>query len=166
MEDSLRYFFSAIFQGIAAILALGAMFYMNFMDRTKNRINELILNTLRDYNPPAKKTEIEKSNIIEVMKVNLLPTMNRENSSDQKFFMIAEEYDSLKSKKDYLNSKLPGLIRKGILLLVLSGVAMLCIGFYAFLNYLMYGVAILCVALTFIFLLDLKKIIFHSTELA
>ena len=41
MEDTLRYFFSAVFQGFAAIITLGIMFYLYYLDKFRNRIEDI-----------------------------------------------------------------------------------------------------------------------------
>ncbi len=37
MEETLRYFFSAVFQGFAAIITLGAMYFLYFFDNIKKQ---------------------------------------------------------------------------------------------------------------------------------
>ncbi len=43
MEDTLRYYFSAMFQGFAAIIALGAMYFLYFFDKVENQKKEIAL---------------------------------------------------------------------------------------------------------------------------
>ena len=56
-SDTLRYFYSAIFQGFAAIITLGSMFYIYFRQQIENRKDELKKNMEHEYrsSPPIYK---------------------------------------------------------------------------------------------------------------
>ena len=42
MEDTLRYFFSSLFQGFAAIVTLGAMYFLYFFDKIESKKNQVL----------------------------------------------------------------------------------------------------------------------------
>lgn len=166
MEDTLRYFFSAIFQSIAAILTLGAMFYMNYNDKTKTRINELIKETSRIYQPAGSEilNEVLKSNIIEVMREHYLP-LHKDQQSYNFHRLIVEEYKSITKKLEEIKNLSPSLIILGILLLIFSSVGLFFVGYNVKLNELLFLFGILILVMTCTFLMNLLSIIIVSTEL-
>jgi hypothetical protein len=166
MEDTLRYFFSAIFQGIAAILTLGAMFYMNYLDKTKSRIAELEKEVNRIYQPGGADIldKILRSNIIEVMRDHYLP-LHKDQTSYSHHRFIVQEYETIANQLEEIKNLLPSLIIQGMLLLIFSSVALFFIGYNVILNEIIFFVGILVLFFTFTFLMNLLSIIIVSTEL-
>ena len=66
MEDTLRYFYSSVFQGFAAIITLGAMYFLYFFDKTNSQKKDLInkLNSYGNYASYENKDYITKNGII------------------------------------------------------------------------------------------------------
>lgn len=166
METTLLYFFSAIFQGIAAILTLGAMFYMNYLDKTKSRIAELEKEVNRIYQPGGIDIldKILKSNIIEVMRDHYLP-LHKDQTSYNHHRSIVQEYETITKKLEEIKNLLPSLIILGILLLIFSSVGLFFVGYNVKLNELLFLFGILILVMTCTFLMNLLSIIIVSTEL-
>lgn len=163
MEDTLRYFFSAIFQGIAAILTLGAMFYMNYIDKTRSRISELEKEAHRLYEPgDAKILEIILlTNVIEVMKEHYLKL----HEGDERYNyhrQIVKEYEDLTKRQVAIRSIIPYLLLKGIILLLVSSTALFCVGLNDNINSILFFIGLFVLLITFSFLLNLNKVISKS----
>lgn len=167
--ETLRYFFSAIFQGIAAILTLGAMFYMNYLDRARNRINDLEIKArISQSDLLSEDIQTSTRNIIELIWERVDSRTNQKGKKiagydDMK--SIYDQYVLLTSKEKYLKENLPGLVKKGIFLLVLSSISLFLVGLNCYLNYLLYLFGIVCIIYTIIYLMNLKTIIFKSSDI-
>lgn len=165
MEDTLRYFFSAIFQGIAAILTLGSMFYLSYLEKINSRIQNLIIETNKIYFPPKKAiVEILGSDIIQHLKKNYLPTMDQKSELFETYCYIISEYEKLKNKKDKLDDKLPGILMFGLLILILSTICLFSIGYYDWLNIAVFVIGVFTTILTLSFLYNTVEIIFYTFD--
>ena len=69
MEETLRYYFSAMFQGFAAIIALGAMYFLYFFEKIENQKKEIILE-LKPFAETGFKDYIQKYGLL-----NMLPKL-------------------------------------------------------------------------------------------
>lgn len=165
MEDTLRYFFSAIFQGIAAILTLGAMFYMNYQDKAKSRIDELVNFTRTFYSIPSEYRKVHsKSNIVEILK-----THYENEKKDREIFYTAyeviNEYDGITSKLQDIKNIIPFLLVKGITLLIISSISLFAVGYHEYLNFVLFGTGLYSLFLIYKFLQNLEQIIVKSIDI-
>lgn len=165
MEDTLRYFFSAIFQGIAAILTLGSMFYMNYNDKTKTRIKELEKEVYEFFRPDSKqRNDVIQSNIIEVIiKVFSLPKY--ENEIFLRHNLIAEEYLLIVRKQNEIKKILPAIILQGIILLISSAFGLFNVGYNETFNDILYWMGMIVLLFTFLFLMNLLKLIIRTVDI-
>lgn len=129
MEDTLRYFFSAIFQGIAAILTLGAMFYMNYQERSRSRIKELSDEVRTFFSVHIERTTEElRMNPVELMiSRQKLPRYDHENYENHN--LIADEFLEIVNKLNLIKEIIPPLIFQGIVLLVVSSISLFAVGY-------------------------------------
>ena len=164
MEDTLRYFFSTIFQGIAAILTLGAMFYMNYNEKTKTRIVELIHQTNRIYSPSnSEASQIAlKTNLIVAMRDSFLSS-KKDNPAYELHFQIVAEYNEINKKLEKIKVIMPSLIFQGVVLLMLSSFSLFGVGYSKEINDSLFIVGILVLIITSTFLKNLVTILRITT---
>jgi amino acid transporter len=164
MEDTLRYFFSAIFQGVAAILTLGAMFYMNYLEKSKSRIKELELETKTMYNPDYKlNKQIFDTNIIEVMRDVFLPNKTHESYDSHR--KIVAEYNEIIKKQKEIKKILPAILPQGIFILISSAIGLFIIGYTEFLNKVVFWMGIILLLITILFCWNLLRLILATAEI-
>ena len=121
MEDTLRYFFSAMFQGFAALIALGAMFYLYYKEINYNKLNRLeekIKYLLNPNNSSEVDAEIVTVGFAQYTDnfLNNHPNWNRYTSTKNLF----DTFNSLKKKIDEIESKLPTILKFTITILIAS----------------------------------------------
>jgi len=165
MEDTLRYFFSSIFQGIAAILTLGAMFYMNYLEKVKSRIEELINKTktmISITTVPESIIELEQ-NMLEVMRHKIEIKKGDENYN--RHFKILDEYDLLNHKVILVKEIIKPIIFQGIVLLVISGISLFGVGYSNIGNNIAFCFGILILFIMSAFLKNLVAILRITTDI-
>ena len=165
MEDTLRYFFSAIFQGIAAILTLGAMFYTYFLDKARSRISELEKDAWKQY-PPNDPEVLEMfyhKNIIEV----LIEDERTKYIHPYDVFRvkIIDEFKAINQTLNKIKNMIPYLLIKGILLLVISSTALFAVGYGEILNWILFYAGILTLIITYSFIITLYNLILSALDL-
>jgi len=156
MEDTLRYFFSAVFQGFAALITLGIMFYLYYMDKLSGK-TEKIESKLLPLKPGISGegfTIYEREGIIGYMKKSLLPKKKDLPSYDY-LRMRVSQYDSIEEQKITSSAKMEGLFKIARVILLLSLISLFLVGYYEWLNYLLTGSGILCIVLSIVFFKDL-----------
>jgi len=157
MEDTLRYFFSAVFQGFAAIITLGIMFYLYFIDKLRSRTNE-IKNNLLVYKPSQTGDDLykylEEEGIIKYMKNKLLP-IKKDFPSYNNARNLVSLYDSIEAQKGSLSERLKDLFKIARVILITSLISLFCVGYHLWINYALIGFGIFCIVLAIMFFSDL-----------
>jgi len=159
MEDTLRYFFSAMFQGFAAIITLGAMYFLYFLDKIESQKNNII-DKLKPY------AEVETTNrdftirngIIECVKQKVLPLKIDVPQYDTARYLI-NKYDSFIEKELNTKKYLSILLKKTITILILSLCSLFLIGYNNYLNYFLLLVGIISLFISIKVLVLVKNII-------
>lgn len=156
MEDTLRYFFSAVFQGFAAIITLGIMFYLYYMDKQSRKIDniekELLLfkpNSISDKSGEKIKSYVEHS-IFEYATCYLLPSLVEANPTHQ-IVVAMKKYDLIIKQKKLLSGQLKGLFKIATLILIVSLVSLFMVGYYKWLTVVLFIIGIITILLSTIF---------------
>jgi len=160
MEDTLRYFFSAVFQGFAALIALGAMFYLYFKELSINRTNQIekelrkFLNVHNNLNIDAKID----SQGIELYTDNHL---DRNNQFDRREIVVKlnANYKSIKQKINRVENILPFILRNTFIILITSIFSLLLTGYYCVINYILLIIGAIIVIFSIITLIKMKNFI-------
>jgi len=160
MEDTLRYFFSAVFQGFAALIALGAMFYLYFKELSINRTNQIekelrkFLNVHNNLNIDAKID----SQGIELYTDNQL---DRNNQFDRREIVVKlnANYKSIKQKINRVENILPFILRNTFIILITSIFSLLLTGYYCVINYILLIIGAIIVIFSIITLIKMKNFI-------
>ena len=160
MEDTLRYFFSALFQGFAALIALGAMFYLYFKELSINRMNQIekelrkFINVLNNLNVDAKID----SQGIELYTDNHL---EKNNQFDRREIVIKlnANYKSIKKKINGVENILPFILRNTFIILITSIISLLLIGYHCLINYMLLIIGVIIVIFSIITLIKMKSFI-------
>ncbi len=159
MEDTLRYYFSAMFQGFAAIITLGAMYFLYFFDK-----NELLKNNIIEKLKPYAESEIAnrdftiRNGIIECVKQRILPTKIDNPLYDTARYLI-QKYDLLVDKEIKIKNYLHTLLKNTIVILILSLTSLFLIGYCNLINIILLFVGIISLILSVNILLKVKNII-------
>jgi type III secretory pathway component EscR len=164
MEDTLRYFFSAVFQGIAAIIALGSMFFIYYLDKIENqkmKIRNYLTGKFHTSSLEGNKTFINKG-IIEYTKQHIVNYKN--DKKNVIFENQLEEYKHLR-RKEKIRDQIPSFLKLAISILVISLISLFLVGYYCYLNFFLIFVGVIVIIMTFIYLRQLLKLIIQILDL-
>lgn len=167
MEDTLRYFFSAVFQGFAAILTLGTMYYLYFNDRA-NRYEDL---NYRDMKIILDRIKGDYPDTVTDDKAYKFATSYIENNrdgNDEDCLLLEELVKDLKAidnDQKEVQILVPTIIKKSIEILAISLTALFTVGYFSLVNYVLFliGIYIILQALTYFKLI--KKFITITTHI-
>ena len=160
MEDTLRYFFSAMFQGFAALIALGAIFYLYFKELSINRMSQ-IENELRKFlnvnNTLNIDAEIDSQGIQSYTDnyLNNHVQFNRRNT----VVTLHSNYKSIKSKREEIETKLPTLLKNTITILIISLFSLFIIGYHEIINFILIPIGIFVIIFSVSNLIKMKNFI-------
>jgi len=165
MEETLRYFFSAVFQGIAAIIALGSMFFIYDFDKIENQ-KKVIENFLKNnIKAPGLDDKFDLSNIgiIEYSKRYVDEYADNSNyKTAQKLCKIYEiklkEFERLEEKERIINH-FPSFLKLAITILILSLISLFLVGYNCYLNYFLIFIGIIVIIMTILYLKKLYRLI-------
>ena len=168
MEDTLRYFFSSVFQGFAAIITLGIMSYLYYMDKQYKKIEE-IEKALLMFKPSGIDAEGKERlkyfldfGIVEYMREYTVKRL-AENSEANHVVMRVKKYDSIMAKKNTLSSNLKVLFKIARFILIISLISLFMLGYYNWLNTILAISGVFTIMLSILFFNNLftfsKKII-------
>ena len=160
MEDTIRYFFSALFQGFAALITLGAMFYLYFKEQCINKLNRIefdIQQFINVHNNLNIKAEIDSIGI-ELYTDNYL--RNNQNFDRRNTVVkLLSEYKSINNKKENIEDGIPLLLRNTIIILITSISGLFITDYHRIINYFLIIVGLSILIFSFITLLKMKNFI-------
>ena len=160
MEDTLRYFFSALFQGFAALIALGAMFYLYFKELSINRTNQIekeLRKFLNVHNSLDTDAKIDSQGI-ELFVDNQLKSNNQIDRREIVVKLNAN-YKSIKQKINGVENILPDILRNTFIILIISIISLLLTGYYYVINYILLIIGVIIVVFSIITLIKMKEFI-------
>lgn len=156
MEDTLRYFFSAVFQGFAAIITLGIMFYIYYIDKQSRKIDE-IEKKLMIFEPNLQTANYEEKinyyvehGIFKYASHYLLPPLIEAKPMHQ-IVVAMKKYDLIIKQKEFLSKKIKELFKIATLILIVSLVSLFMIGYYQWLSIALFIIGIITILLCIIF---------------
>ena len=162
MEDTLRYFFSAVFQGFAAIVTLGIMFYLYYMDNQIRKLDDIekILSVFKPdrltNNSEEKINYYVEYGIFEYAKSFLLPPLVEKNPTHQ-IVITLNRYNVIVKQNKLLSDQLKRLFKIAILILILSLLSLFTVGYFQWLNIILFFIGIILIVLSVIFFTYLFK---------
>ncbi|MBU1101956.1 MAG: hypothetical protein KKA84_16285 [Bacteroidetes bacterium] len=160
MDDTLRYFFSALFQGFAALIALGAMYlfhHLNKIDRDKAEI----IYKLNPYGQSVSKENrdyINLQGIVSYLEVKILPSKKDIPDYDIVRSFI-EQHKTLQVEEAQLQKFLPSLSSNTIAILIISLICLFLVGYNQYLDNVLACVGVFSIILSIRILLTIKKVI-------
>lgn len=153
ISDTLRYFYSAVFQGFAAIIALGAMFFLYFRQgienermRIEERLQNYFVTTISNV-----RADIDKSGIIQFVRNELKDNEKGLRKEAQK--ALVARYDFLSKSLEKIEAKIPAILRDTIIILSLSLIFLFLVGYNPI------GDIFLIVAGFFLIILSIRNLI-------
>jgi ABC-type multidrug transport system fused ATPase/permease subunit len=151
-SDTLRYFYSAILQGFAAIIALGGMFYVYYKQNIVNRKNE-ILKEYKNYfnmNIQHVRASIEIKGIhsyvlddLEAHKGNL-----ETNDRLKALKLLSSEYEKISEKEKSIYDNLTKLTKKIVVILIISMFGLFFVGYHRSVDFVLIVVGFLLILLS------------------
>jgi hypothetical protein len=124
-HETLRYFYSAMFQGFAAIITLGSMFYLYFSQNINNTIRNieerLYNHCIRHWNDPDA---IETRGLREFSKFQLDEHVESINISTTNLKKLYEELEGLDERKIKVKNRLPNILYLSMVILIVSMVSL------------------------------------------
>lgn len=160
MEDTLRYFFSAIFQGFSAIVALAAMYFLYFFENTRNIKNEIIMK-LQEF--VGNKRKADRIGLIQYFKEEVL-SRKADNESYNQIDFLVSKHDKLVNKESSVKSKLAILLKNVLIILFISMISLFLVGYNSYLDYLLVIAGVILIIFSIKYLLLIKKTILTIIE--
>jgi len=157
MEDTLRYYFSTLFQGFAAVITLGAMYFLYFFDRIESQKKEII-GKLNIHYTNTEREFILIHGIVDYVKQKLLPLKKDIPQYDYERTLV-NKFDSLLAVNTNIQNYLPKLLKQTISILIISLVSLFIVGYNIYLNYALVLVGVVCLFLSIKLLLLIKKVV-------
>ena len=160
MEDTLRYFFSAVFQGFAAVIAIGIMFYLYYMDRINKKLEEIETSLSGFKSSPQSDNDlyIKEHGLVSFIKDKILPLKTNLSAYDPTRSLIVI-YDKIKAQNEKLKTKLIILFKLAILIILISLISLFSVGYYSWLNIILFISGIICIFLSVSFFSGLFRFI-------
>jgi len=162
METAMLYFFSAIFQGFAALLTLGVMFYLYYMNKVNENIMWIESELRRQFN--ASKDLINKIELItfvEYCRKEYVSKLGEAKASEWDLFIKTkvDEYDKINKKKEKIRKKIPIILYMTISILIVSMISLLGIGYLKGESNILFGIGIFTVIISIIDLIIIINLI-------
>ena len=161
MGDTLRYFFSAVFQGFAAIITLGIMFYLYYIDKIEKRISE-IEKALKDEYLVYSRSEDDHY----IKQNGIVKFFNEKVKAQSKGVFVVEmlnSHESIMANKKDFNGRIKSLFKIARVILIISLISLFCIEYLVWLDMVLLFIGVLIIILSIIFFSHLfsfiKKII-------
>lgn len=145
MNSTLLYFFSAVFQGFAAIITLGSMFYLYYINKFYDKY-EWILNELRRQfiDQRAVMNEIESKGVILYCKEHVENVKKNNWDSDTSYIQTRlNEYDILQNKHNLIKKYVPSILYLTMIILVVSLVSLFLIDISNRLNKILFWIGVM-----------------------
>ena len=162
MVDTLRYFFSAIFQGMAALFTLGSMFYISFLEKLENGKKD-INNRADKYFHPADHEGVSgtvtKSTIEYIIEIYIPRVISKGNAVDKALSSLESEYKTLTGKEKLIKQKIKPIILDAIIILLISMICLFTVGYSEFLNYCNFIAGSILIFFILYFFVKLYKLI-------
>lgn len=168
--DTLRWFFSSVFQGFAAIITLGAMFYLYFFEKSErhksdqeNRIWQIFK---RIYTSIEINPVIYKKGFVNYLVNDFLPEHEKEtgNNALNSIKELTELYTQLEEREILLKDYVYRLLKKSVVILSISIIALLLIGFNMYINIALLPIAGVTVILSLLHFNKLKELFVIALE--
>lgn len=152
MEDTLRYFFSAVFQGFAAVITLGIMFYLYYMDRINKKLEEIESSFSGFESSPGSDNDlyIKEHGLVSFVKEKLLPLKLNVPTYDN-FRRLVAMYDDKINQKEKLKTKLLVLFKLAVSIILISLISLFCVGYYSWANTMLFISGLVCLFLSVLF---------------
>jgi len=164
MVDTLRYFFSAVFQGFAAIITLGSMFYISYFDKIDTKKKKITDEAARQYHPPNEQSKLQilEVGIIQVIKKELLPKLENDLKRDSYWNGLVSQFEVLNEKEISIKKDIPKVLYLNLVILLISVIALFLIGYHPTLNWILFIVGIIVIILSTIALFSILNIILKT----
>ena len=168
--DTLRWFFSSVFQGFAAIITLGAMFYLYFFEKSErhksDQENRIWVIFKRIYSSVEINPVIYKKGFVNYLTNDFLPEHENEtgNNALNSIKELTELYNALEEREILLKDYVFRLLKKSVVILSISLIALLLIGFNSYINIALLPVAVIIVVLSILYFNKLKELFAITLE--
>lgn len=161
MDDTLRYFFSAVFQGFAALITLGAMFFLYFFDKNDNKKFEIETKLKQLIEPTGgeKKSYIERHGIVKYAEEKFLPIKNDKYKNYHLIATLLEENRKILNNENKIKQDIPSLLKISFLSLFISLISLFLSGYHHIINYLLFLIGLFVIYNSIRFFLKLKNLI-------
>ena len=170
MEDTLRYFFSSLFQGFAAIVTLGAMYFLYFFDKIESKKNQVLerLKVFEGMEGASGREYIIRNGIMKYLKEKYIP-QHKADVSPYSFninvlLFLVDKFDSLEAKENNIRALLPKLLTNAIKILITSIICLFLTGYNLYLNYFLTLIGIYLIVLSIQYLFLIKKTIIEISK--
>lgn len=167
MEDTLRYFFSAVFQGFAALIALGTMYYLHFREKV-TRYEDMIYNDLKIN--ISKQTSYDYNLLTDEAAYNFAVEHLKKHGREKTQFVnkiasLVTKLDDIDVKISKIKDAVPNIIANSLKILTVSLISLFLIGYLQFLDWILFFTAIYIIYKSIRYFGDLKAFISQTIEL-
>jgi len=161
METTLHYFFSALFQGFAAIIALGSMFYLYFLQYFNSKNENIKSELKRQYNDERNiLNEIYLKGIIEYCREELKTKESDEiNLRLNAMRELMKNHDYLCAFLKDVKRLIPKILISSIIILISSLGSLFLVGYSKNLNYFLFALGVVLIGVSIYNLINVKTLI-------
>lgn len=165
MEDTLRYFYSALFQGIATIITLGSMFYLYFLLSINFRKREIVLNLMSLHEIENRRVlrNLLGEGVVNYVRAELVRGIMGEGTDAAE--ALIDEYDSLNNKSKEIKTRTRPILVRSMIILILSLGSLISVGHYNLLNQFLFIFAVILVLFTIIYFKSILNLAFIILDL-
>lgn len=166
ITNTLRYFYSAVFQGFAALITLGGMFYIffkQFVDSNKDKLENRMQDQIKgNYINGKVPREFATKDILKYSRKYV--EEGKSNLAKQGLLYDAlkrsiEEYDLINNKLESVKFKIPIILSFTISILMISLISLFSIGYWQWLNITLIGLGIVTISLAVFDLIKIRNLI-------
>jgi len=156
--ETLRYFYSAVFQGFAAIITLGSMYYLYYKQNLTNELNIINEKIRADYNNHLDEIfEKQEKKFLEE-RINSRPQVDTDFGLNKNKNYL-ERIKFINKKVNEIEIEIPKLLKQTIYILILSLIGLILCGLNFWLNVILFCFGIGLIIWIVIYLKYLSELI-------
>ncbi|GEM_PF-6083266 len=125
LVNTMRYFYSAIFQGFSALLALGSMYYLFFKQQYNSELKDLLFEISTCINFNKKRIDVHKSEILSKAKQKL-ENVNEESNKLLKYYL--DKFENLNKRLIKIEALVKSIVNYSVFILIFSVILLLNVG--------------------------------------
>ena len=164
MEDTLRYFFSAVFQGFAALVTLGAMFYLYYRQNISEKRKSIEQEMYLLFPASGQRDILSSEGTIPYIQTFLKKNRETRPIPYKPLESLMISYNSLTNEFEKVKKEVPKVIIFTFFILVISMVSLFLVGLCSKVNNILEYIGIFLIGISSCYFLYVGKIIMTTLK--